>query len=172
MFDMPIIKLSLDAHNDIKPLLLDLIEKERADKVEEIDKISRTDYMLNDGGIKTETSDYWREFYTQFEDMLDNVYSNHIGYDQWKINSAWFQQYEQSDTHGWHYHETTFYSNVYFLELPEGAPGTQFRLPVSGKLYSPDVREGDMIIFPSIIEHRSPPNFTPDRKSVIAFNVI
>ncbi len=54
--------------------------------------------------------------------------TNTLGYGHFKIQELWFQQYETNSVHGWHVHGSNW-TNVYFLELPEGCPKTQYINP-------------------------------------------
>ena len=42
--------------------------------------------------------------------------------------------------------------------------------PITGEEIVPRVREGDLLTFPGYIEHRSPKNYTTNRKTTIAFD--
>lgn len=89
---------------------------------------------------------------------------------RWNWENIWFQQYENSgDFHDWHIHSGTMFGVVYYIELPQGAPPTEFYL--GGKSFTPDATEGDVIVFPSALFHRSSPNQGAGRKTVVALNI-
>jgi len=83
----------------------------------------------------------------------------------WEIQNIWFQQYKEGDEHDWHNHPHTQFSNVYFLELPSTNMKTEFAT-------HPDINvsEGDVITFPAHLVHRSKPNQSNKRKTIISFN--
>jgi hypothetical protein len=86
---------------------------------------------------------------------------------QFKIDQYWFQQYSEGDFHSWHAHSVS-YAAVIFVELGAGAE-TQFLL--NGETKTVPVSEGQILIFPAMIPHRSPPNLSGSRKTSIALNI-
>lgn len=93
-----------------------------------------------------------------------------IGYKAFNITNIWVQQYEQNSTHQWHLHESCHYTNIYYVELPEGCPCTEFISPATGETFTVPAVEGDIVSIPSIFIHRSPPNQSTKRKTIISFN--
>ena len=89
------------------------------------------------------------------------------------IDRQWFQQYEpqSGSTHLFHTHGNTGFAMIYFVELKDKRVRTIFKHPKTGKIFSPKVKEGDILIFPAHIEHSSPPNFTDTRKTIVSFNI-
>lgn len=90
--------------------------------------------------------------------------------DDFFFDKIWFQQYTKSDYHGWHVHANTNYSAIYFTECPSGME-TEFFDITTKKKFEVQLEEGDLIVFPGQIYHRSKPNFTDQRKSVVSFNL-
>jgi len=96
---------------------------------------------------------------------------NKNGFDQFDITSIWFQQYHRGDSHGWHIHSDNL-AGIYFLELPSTVPPTQFVNPINLKsIINTEVKEGDVLLFPSNIIHRAPLMTTDERRTIISFNV-
>lgn len=94
-----------------------------------------------------------------------------LGYAEYKIHELWFQQYEKNSSHGWHVHASNW-TNVYFLEFPDDCPNTQFLNPYTQKdIVEFDVKEGDIITFPSYVVHRAPVNNSTNRKTIISWNM-
>jgi len=60
------------------------------------------------------------------------------------------------------------YSNIYYLDLPEGTSKTTFKF--IDKEFEVDVEEGDILTFPGSMLHCSKPNTSEHTKTVIAFN--
>ena len=84
-------------------------------------------------------------------------------------NDLWFQQYGKEGTHGWHVHANNF-TGVYYLEF-DNHQYTQLLDPLDlDKAISLRVIEGDFIIFPSHVIHRSGVNKENKRRSIISFN--
>lgn len=90
-----------------------------------------------------------------------------IGFDGIELNSIWFQQYYFEDGHAWHTHAGNF-TGVYYLELPENAQPTE--LVVSNKVICPEVKQGDIVVFPSHTIHRGPKIKMDTRKTIISYN--
>jgi uncharacterized protein (TIGR02466 family) len=161
---LPIVWMKLEAHAAIKDKLLDAIAKEDATRGE--GNISRTDWFLN--GDKS----YYSILEPHLLPILDNLLFKDFYYNKFQVIACWFQQYDTNDEHAWHTHIPSTWSGVYYVELPEDAPRTTFIGPLEkDKLITPDVSEGDIIIFPSMLRHCSLPNKSKSRKTVISFNI-
>ena len=163
------IVIAYQDHEVTKELFLDLIDKQNSSPYveENTQSISSTDWRTDVGQAR----EYWTIFTLHVWNDIDNLLKNHIGFNEYLIENYWYQRYETNDHHDWHWHHKAAYSGVYYLELPEGAPGTQIELPVTREILNPAVSEGDIIVFPSIYRHRSAPNQGKNRKTIIAFNV-
>jgi len=89
------------------------------------------------------------------------------------IENIWFQQYIEGNYHNWHIHGGTFVM-VYYVELPEDAPRTEFLHPFNKELDSVqlnELEEGDLLIFPSYVTHRAPQILHGGgRKTIISAN--
>ena len=84
------------------------------------------------------------------------------------IGAYWFQQYAQGDYHTWHMHPNCVFSNVYYVDLPDGGSRTTFK--VNNNTFDVPVNEGQILTFPSCFVHCSMPNKV-GTKTVIAFNI-
>jgi hypothetical protein len=84
------------------------------------------------------------------------------------ISNYWFQQYGPGDFQAWHHHAHAAYVANVFVELAAGAE-TQFM--VNSELKTVSVEEGQILFFPAMLPHRSPPNNTGVRKTSIAINI-
>ena len=61
--------------------------------------------------------------------------------------------------------------DLHYLELPEGTPKTQIINPYNQKdIIEVDVKEGDLLTFPSYVLHKAPKNNSDKRKTIISFN--
>jgi len=107
--------------------------------------------------------------------MILHDFSTHIGnmastfgFKSHLLHAIWFQQYLQGNQHDWHTHGEN-YSGVYYVELPDDCLGTEIW---NGEdTFIPNVREGDICIFPAFQPHKSPKIKTRDmRKTIISFN--
>lgn len=82
-----------------------------------------------------------------------------------ELTRWWFQQYQQGTQFGWHHH-SGHVGLIYFLELGDQKESTEF---VNFGQF--DVKEGDIIIFPSYTVHRAPIIKSNKRKTILACNV-
>ena len=171
---LPIKIVRLPQHAEVKQQLLDLIDE--TDKYQ----IEHNDSLVEQVGPFTDWHNYEDPevaeplYYTKFrrlsEDLILDVIEFEFKYRDASLTNYWYQQYNQTYEHGWHFHNNCFYHAIYYLELPESAPGTMCRFP-GGIEFTPNVKEGDILIMPSIVEHCSPPNKGTERKTIIAVNI-
>jgi hypothetical protein len=93
-----------------------------------------------------------------------------VGYTGINVGNLWFQQYIKNDSHTWHCHGETWVG-IYYLELDPSSPITEIRDPMSKEnIITPNIVEGDIILFPSYIVHRAPKINSDIRKTIISFN--
>lgn len=153
-------------HLEIKDRLLELLAKEKSSSFEDI---SNTDWHVN---INHERN-YWQFLYPLIIPTLFDFYENNLFFstEVSRVCNVWFQQYKKGDFHDWHSHNGCAYSNVYYVELGDGCPSTEFLTPITKEIVVPNVSEGDILIFPSAFAHRSPPNNSSNQKTIISFNV-
>ena len=156
-------------HDELKSSLLDLIRDSNFESPKniraEVD-ITRTDWKYS-----SDMSRSWVQYLARpLMDQLLPMYQE-LGFDGFKINEIWYQQYSKTSQHGWHTHSSNF-TNVYYLDLPKDSPKTKL---VNGynqsEVIELDVEEGDMVIFPSFIIHSAPPNLSNHQKTIISYNV-
>jgi hypothetical protein len=157
-------------HSEIKDVILASISTQKPECLhvtEEYctDRISKLDWSIADN--------YSREWTLNFKPRLDkllNDVANACGYAEVQINELWFQQYYTNDKHGWHTHGSNF-TGVYYLELCDTSPRTQLTNPFTQTdIIIPNVKEGDILIFPSYVIHRAPKIIDNFRKTIISFN--
>jgi len=82
------------------------------------------------------------------------------------VDIMWFHQMNKGDYDNWHNHFACQWIGIYYIDLPEGEQ-TEL-MDFEGNVFQPEVKEGDLLIFPSGYVHRSPP--CNNRKTIVAFN--
>ena len=147
-------------HNKHKAVLLNYFSQGINKLDDKISNITNTDWSKN--------NDFNREWIHYFKDnILSQIQSNLLD-DRLALNlilhNIWFQQYEQLDEHDWHTHTESQFTNIYYVELPDGEKTELF------DEVDIDIKEGDILSFPAYIFHRSKPNISNQRKTVISFN--
>jgi len=129
-------------------------------------KISHTDWDLPDT--------YTREYLDYFNKNIFEYFAfdlcEKFNCDALTVNNLWFQVYEKGDFHSSHRHDKTQFTNVFFLQLPNGNLKTKI-FDLNNQPISIDVYEGDIITFPSYLKHESPINLGEDNKIIISFNI-
>lgn len=158
---------NIQEHNSIKNNLLSLMDSLPVDNKEYREEdIERTDWNLHEHYNR----EYLELFYNIITPYMENMCRTLLS-TRWEILNAWFQQYQKTNLHDWHTHGACMYANVYFLELPESELVTQlYDVHTKNIITLEDVKEGDLITFPSNMIHRSPQNQTNYRKTIISFN--
>ena len=101
---------------------------------------------------------------TKFNSMLEK----NLGLTGARFKHLWFQQYIQNDSHQWHIHESNF-TGVYYVELNDEENNKTELISGDTKL-TPEVKEGDICIFPSFVIHRCPLIQSTKRKTIISYN--
>jgi predicted 2-oxoglutarate/Fe(II)-dependent dioxygenase YbiX len=108
--------------------------------------------------------------YENADDLLDEIAKKYyVG--ELDITGGWFQQYYKSDTHNWHFHGNSNLSCVYYIELYNSKDSTIFYDIENNSQFQLDVKEGDVVIFPSHTIHKSPLLKSNNRKTIISLNI-
>ena len=152
-------------HQSVKKVLLEEFEKvDSESRVSNHENITATDWMYR-GGLRNWEVSFKEHLYQVLEELKQPMLADTVS-----IDSIWFQQYLFKDYHSWHTHSGTNYSSVYFVECPQNMQ-TEFFDPVNQQIIKDiTVNEGDIITFPSQVYHRSKPNLTEERKTIVSWN--
>ena len=127
-FDSYMLRSSLDNHKKIKPKLLKLINKAKAEssKVKNNyynDNVTRNDFAYGDDFDRP-----WVKYFIKDLRQYLITISNELGYGEFRIIRVWFQQYDKGSCHNWHLHANN-YTGVYYLDMPKGSAPTEFVNP-------------------------------------------
>ena len=160
------IKFKVQDHYIIKYELLDKISTMGIhSSIESGQSISNSDYHMNPSIYRPYIDLFSSKLFSYFSKIKQIINSDH----DIKFGNLWFQQYKNLDFHSWHSHPHANLSGVYYLDLPDGASKTTFRIGQTE--FQVDVSEGDILIWPAWIPHTSKPNQSEHTKTVIAFNL-
>ena len=94
-----------------------------------------------------------------------------------ELKDLWTVRYNTNDFHVPHNHGPIGLSGILYLVKECDHPSTQFLLPwndiKSGvtQIYSPDVLEGDILIFPSFLTHWTEPNLSDASRVAVSFDL-
>ena len=127
--------------------------------------ISRLDWNKGSDFIKRD----WVNFvYPLMVAKFNSMLEKNLGLTGVRLKQLWFQQYIQNDSHQWHIHESNF-TGVYYVELNDEENNKTELISGDTKL-TPEVKEGDICIFPSFVVHRCPLIQSTKRKTIISYN--
>lgn len=157
-------KCRMAEHDDIKPKLLSLIDE--FEPLVGDPSISKLDWG--------DSTNCGREWYKLIKPVLEKyMLASAIGcgYSKLELHNIWFQQYQKGSSHPWHTHGSQFVG-VYYLELADNSPKTELMVPFNQeeKLIL-DVKEGDIIVFPSFVVHQAPEVLDDTRKTILSWNM-
>jgi hypothetical protein len=153
----------LKEHYQVKDKVLELIAKSPGEKTGEI---TRTDWHAGKGEDKL----YFKFLLPILAPYIESVVRE-IGHKECRLETYWYQQYENNSEHPWHTHPLCGWSNVYYVEFPEDGPPIEIKMPFSDKIIIPKLKEGDLLTFPSNFFHRSPINNSMKRKTVVTYDL-
>lgn len=97
------------------------------------------------------------------------------------LTSIWFQSYEKYNNFSAHNHGIDGWSAILYVEFDdvEHSPTTfyspypSWKKEIMGQYetYIPKIKEGDLIIFPSMIQHEASSNLSDKKRTIISFNL-
>lgn len=156
-----------EPHDEIRDKLLSMIDESPAQSmVNDVDMLNVTKV---DWDKSFDLSRPWVSFLLNYLNPHVAEVFKTMGFSKFMIKEIWFQQYLNRASHGWHTHGSHF-TNVYYLELDEDAPKTVLINPFTREEFVPDVKEGQTLVFPAYVIHKSPDDFFEKRKTIISWN--
>tara|TARA_B100000085_G_C18509035_1_gene498791 strand:+ start:66 stop:683 length:618 start_codon:yes stop_codon:yes gene_type:complete len=131
--------------------------------------------------------------YLEFQPLIDRTtqcveeFARAYGSDaEYFCNDAWYNVYTPGQYQEFHTHPNSIFSCVYFVSVPENAPGIYFKRPNSDCMYPPkDISrvtplqdrhvtapavECALVIFRSDLQHSVPPGSFDGKRITIAMN--
>jgi len=104
-------------------------------------------------------------FHIYLQEEIENLLKKDI-----ILNNIWYQIYDERSLseHPYHNHENCDFSGILYLQLPPKL-GTKF--VINNRVFSPNFKNNQLIIFKSNLTHCSPPNDTDCKKIIVAFNL-
>jgi len=132
--------------------------------------ISYTDYF------NLEKIEYQDAFIQLLKPYLDNFRDNCL-YKFTTIDGFWCQKYKARDYHVPHTHGPVGYSCVFYAKLSNEHKSTFFFSPFMdefgcNKSSGMNVKEGDLVFFPSNLLHMAPPHDSEEERIIISFNLV
>ena len=156
---------------------------------------ARVEEYYKDNKLKENTPDQWNcnlftsygsgkfpigECLDAFTPTLDEFQTESQSYGNMILTDLWLNVYEAQNWQEKHIHSPGQWSGVYYVHFdPNEHKATNFYHPcetllatagITSNTLVPWVQEGDMIIFPSWLEHAAPMNKSSKMRSTISFN--
>ena len=164
--------------------------------LEEQDPIkARVDEYYKEYKLQNNTPDQWNcdlftsygtgtfpigECLDAFTPILDEFQTDAKAYGNMILTDMWLNCYKSQNWQEKHIHSPGQWSGVYYVHFdPNEHKATNFYHPcetllatagITSNTLVPWVQEGDMIIFPSWLEHAAPMNKSSKMRSTISFN--
>jgi len=94
------------------------------------------------------------------------------------VGPIWAQRYWRGHYMNPHTHGPRGYSAILYAELNDDHPCTEFLSPFkdfyggNDLVYNPEVKEGDVIFFPSSLYHHAPPHDSDNHRTIFSFNMM
>lgn len=123
-----------------------------------------TDYHIKDNRYTDKR--HWKQPILEAIRPFIQHWAENFGAREHDIQMMWFAQYKQGNQFKWHTHEGCNASAIYFLEAPTEEDVTEFF-----GIDMPELKEGDVACFPSMIPHRAMKKDSKKRKTVIGMNI-
>lgn len=161
----------LENHETLKPrILFEILTQQNASPVidpHDDTNITRCDWQ---GHSKDRERPWVKTLMPHLTSHLSK-WTELAGFKSFLIRELWFQQYGIDSGHDWHIHGCNW-TGVYFLDLPDPTLKTQFKDPMNtGIINEFNVKEGDILIFPSFVIHKAPKNNNVRIKTIISWNM-
>ena len=171
-FKLPYIISKFEAHNELKNELLERFYNEGLDLKLKNNNNNRTesftasDWYVDQLGMRK----YWHWFLPHLLEHIHPLLVDKYS-DTYEIENQWMSSYRKNDFLDWHVHRGCNYSFIYYVELEDKKDATLFRDPHTKEEFQPEIQEGDIIMFPSMIQHSSPIIKTDSIKTILAWNI-
>jgi len=178
MFTVPLYKISINDWDVKKNAVLDIIGDSNYYE-DELSGNQLTDFNYSRHGLGREYNDYSKSMWELLFPYIEPII-HHLGTELEPnfVPSMWSQKYYKFSRHDIHHHGQKGYSCILYIKYNVDVhKPTRFLSPfnnfTSGSTtwFSPDVREGDLILFPSTILHESPTQTTDEERMILSFNL-
>jgi len=167
MFEIPIYNIFCENWDSKRTLLLDLVKESNLGY--QSGESVKSNFQQK-GRYNTEIEKLFQEEITQFCDSYRLLFSGMV--------NSWFQSSETNDYHSIHNHGALGYTAVCYIEYnKEVHTPTQFIAPYLNPLtgniirYCPNVEEGSIVFFPSMISHYTEMNKSSENRTIVSFNI-
>ena len=93
------------------------------------------------------------------------------------VDRAWSVTYDKGHYHVPHNHSSKGYFGIIYLQMKKDSPKTTYIQPWNNEkdesiLYTPNVKQGDMMIVPQFLTHFTEPNKIFFKKRILSFDFV
>ena len=111
-----------------------------------------------------------QEIFKDEFNLIHTKYNNKIS-----VKDAWSVTYNKGHYHVPHNHGSQGGTGIIYLQIKKDSPKTTYIQPWNDEkdksvLYTPEVKEGDIMIVPQFLTHYSEPNKTYFKKRILSFD--
>ena len=166
-FIVPILSQSIEGWSNHKEEIISLMD------LDDTGRNYHTDfYKFHQKNIQPKYSEKIFDLLNSTFNELDKFFTF-----PYNFKNMWAQKYMRGGSHELHNHGALGYSAVLYVQLDQTHLPTKFYSPYidfwNGNLieYIPDVKEGDIIFFPSALAHSSPVVTSDIERIIISFNI-
>jgi hypothetical protein len=165
-FSVPFYIINVNNWEQKKKLLLDLpdFSNESCYKSEQF-----TDYHNKDRAYLDEFMSILEEDIYKFIEISER---------NWSIDGVWCQRYWKDHMMGIHNHGPIGFSCILYTEFDKNVHEKTIFLQPFGTFdegitvnYAPEIDEGDILIFPSVINHYVKPSMAEKQRTIFAWNM-
>jgi hypothetical protein len=185
IFSIPFYKFSIEDWEDVKPHIINEYLK--------ADLKCINSNLLSDNQLYTDYYDIFQHKFMpeylsntlkilspQIEKFFEQVseFCDKSLIEKSRVTSAWYERLEKNMNHPIHNHGAIGFSAVCYINFDKNIHlPTIFLAPFNSFLngqtlhYQPDVDEGDIVFFPSFLQHYAPTNTTDNNRLIFSFNI-
>ena len=172
MFAVPIVYYPIANWSENKKKILDALPAEDESQLEPNGSGLYTDFFVN-AKIKELPS-----YFHTVVDVIKPYLKDFMDGNPVEFVEMWYQKYYNMVEHKTHCHGFTGWSSIIYAEFdPKVHESTRFFSPFRQpwdcdvEVFQPEVKEGDMILFPSSLLHEAPVNRSDTRRTIISYNI-
>ena len=172
MFTVPIVHYPIENWSENKKKILDALPPEDDSQLEPNGTGLYTDFFIN-GKVKELPS-----YFHTVVDVIKPYLKSFMDGNPVEFVEMWYQKYYNMVEHKTHCHGFTGWSSIIYVEFdPKVHESTRFFSPFRQpwdcdvEVFQPEVKEGDMILFPSSLLHEAPVNRSDTRRTIISYNI-
>ena len=119
-------------------------------------------------------TDYLRENQIEYREYAHNLIKPLVkeSLGNFDFAKTWYSRQSKGDGHPEHNHGAIGFASVMYVKFnPEVHKSTEYRFPKTDYYNSFPTEEGDIVLFPSMLMHRAPPNEVDEERIIIAINI-